>query len=100
MLAKICFLKRITARIRVDQESRMTKKISKNKKKKEKKSGVARCANVIAHEILCSRRRCRGITFPIDLFSLYVLFSISDHVMLLEGIASFTCRLMHVQLYA
>ena len=99
MLAKICFLKRITARIRVDQESRMTKKISKNEKK-EKKSGVSRCANVIAHEILCSRRRCRGITFSIDLFSLYVLFSISDHVMLLEGIVSFTCRLMHVQLYA
>ena len=35
---------------------------------------------------------------PIDLFSLYVLFS--DHVMLLEGIVSFKCRLMHVQIYA
>ena len=27
-------------------------------------------------------------------------FLISDHVMLLEGIVSFKCRLMHVQMYA
>ena len=27
-------------------------------------------------------------------------FPISDHVMLLEGIVSFKCRLMHVQIYA
>ena len=37
---------------------------------------------------------------PIDLFSLYVFFPISDHVMLLEGIVSFKCRLVHVQMYA
>ena len=70
----------------------MTKKISKTEKKKKKNRSGA--------EILCSFRRCRGITFPIDLFSLYVLFSISDHVMQLEGIVSFKCRLMHVQLHA
>ena len=27
-------------------------------------------------------------------------FPISDHVMLLEGIVSFKCRLWHVQMYA
>ena len=27
-------------------------------------------------------------------------FPISDHVMLLEGIVSFKCRLMHVEIYA
>ena len=27
-------------------------------------------------------------------------FPISDHVMLLEGIVSFRCRLLHVQMYA
>ena len=36
----------------------------------------------------------------IDLFSTYALFCHSDHVMLLEGIVSFKCRLMRVQMYA
>ena len=34
--------------------------------------------------------------FPIDLFSLYFLFSLSDHVMVPQRTVSFRCRLMHV----
>ena len=34
--------------------------------------------------------------FPIDLFSLYVSFSLSDHVMVPQRTVSFKCRLMHV----
>ena len=35
-------------------------------------------------------------TFPIDLFSFYVLFSLSDHVMSTPENRSFKCRLMHM----
>ena len=35
-------------------------------------------------------------TFPIDLFSFYVLFSLSDHVMSTPENCSFKCRLMHM----
>ena len=38
--------------------------------------------------------------FTIDLLACMFCFPISDHVMLLEGIVSFKCRLMHVQIYA
>ena len=34
--------------------------------------------------------------FPIDLFSLYALFFLSDHVMVPQGSVSLKCRLMHV----
>ena len=35
--------------------------------------------------------------FPTDLFSLYVLFSLADHVMMVpQRTVSFKCRLMHV----
>ena len=34
--------------------------------------------------------------FPIDLFNLYVLFSLSNHVMGPHRTVSFKCRLMHV----
>ena len=34
--------------------------------------------------------------FPIDLFSLYVLFSLADHVMVPQRTVSFKCRPMHV----
>ena len=34
--------------------------------------------------------------FRFDLFSLYVLFSLSDHVMVPQRTVSFRCRLMHV----
>ena len=34
--------------------------------------------------------------FPIDLFGLYVLFSLSDHVMSTPESCSIKCRLMHV----
>ena len=34
--------------------------------------------------------------FPIALFSLYVLFSLSDHVMGPQRTFSFKCRLMHM----
>ena len=35
-------------------------------------------------------------TFPIALFSLCALFSLSDHVMVPQRTVSFKCRLMHV----
>ena len=34
--------------------------------------------------------------FPTDLFGLYVLFSLADHVMVPQRTVSFKCRLMHM----
>ena len=55
--------------------------------------------NKILHFLFGQIRKLRC---GIDLFSLYVLFSHfrPGDVMLLEGIVSFKCRLMHVQMYA
>ena len=50
------------------------------------------------HKNYCHRRfgYLHDVTFSACTFC----FLISDHVMLLEGIVSFKCRLMQVQIYA